>query len=210
VSTWAKSTARIAWACVVRNCRQVGPDRRGVGSRLAALRSSKWWRRRHGGRVGRAHRGRAGSPRWGSRGPSAAPGAPNGLWVGGRTPGLSLWVGPASRDEVGMPTQQGSRRDESQPAQRHGEQPAQRADDGAVDPAQRWAGGVDARRRPRGGAPGSRRPWQRRIGRVAPASSAHGRAADRRVGRPQPAIMLRGAWTVPARSAVREFPGQKP
>ena len=29
MSTWAKSTARIAWACAARNCRQVGPDRRG-------------------------------------------------------------------------------------------------------------------------------------------------------------------------------------
>ena len=38
VSTWAKSTARIAWACAVRNCRQVGPDRRGAGSMPAPLR----------------------------------------------------------------------------------------------------------------------------------------------------------------------------
>jgi hypothetical protein len=30
--------ARIAWAWAVRNCRHVGPDRRGDGSRLAALR----------------------------------------------------------------------------------------------------------------------------------------------------------------------------
>jgi len=30
VSTWAKSPARIAWACADRNCRQVGPSRRGA------------------------------------------------------------------------------------------------------------------------------------------------------------------------------------
>ena len=33
VSTWAKSTARMAWACAERNCRQVGRARRGAGSR---------------------------------------------------------------------------------------------------------------------------------------------------------------------------------
>ena len=38
MSTWAKSTARIAWACAARNCRQVGPDRRGAGSMPAAFR----------------------------------------------------------------------------------------------------------------------------------------------------------------------------
>jgi hypothetical protein len=32
VSTWAKSTVRIVWACKARNCRHVGPDRRGAGS----------------------------------------------------------------------------------------------------------------------------------------------------------------------------------
>jgi hypothetical protein len=41
VSTCRKSTARIpaAWAC--RNCRQVGPDRRGAGSMPAARRISR-------------------------------------------------------------------------------------------------------------------------------------------------------------------------
>jgi hypothetical protein len=38
VSTWAKSMARIAWACAARICRQVGPDRRGAGSRPVLLR----------------------------------------------------------------------------------------------------------------------------------------------------------------------------
>jgi hypothetical protein len=38
VSTWAKSTARIAWACADRNCRQVGPDRRGAGSSPASFK----------------------------------------------------------------------------------------------------------------------------------------------------------------------------
>src|SRR5690349_18888452 len=41
VSTCRKSTARIpaAWAC--RNCRQVGPERRGAGSMPAARRISR-------------------------------------------------------------------------------------------------------------------------------------------------------------------------
>jgi hypothetical protein len=38
VSTWAKSIARIAWVCAARNCRQVGPDRRGAGSMSAVVR----------------------------------------------------------------------------------------------------------------------------------------------------------------------------
>src|SRR6185312_4471221 len=38
VSTWAKSIARIAWACAERNCRQVGPDRRGAGSSPALFK----------------------------------------------------------------------------------------------------------------------------------------------------------------------------
>jgi hypothetical protein len=38
VSRWNRSQARIAWAWVRRNCVQVGPDRRGVGSIPAALR----------------------------------------------------------------------------------------------------------------------------------------------------------------------------
>ena len=38
VSRWAKSTARIAWACADRNWCQVGPDRRGAGSRPALFK----------------------------------------------------------------------------------------------------------------------------------------------------------------------------
>ena len=38
VSMWAKSTARIACAWVARNCRRSGADRRGAGSKPAALR----------------------------------------------------------------------------------------------------------------------------------------------------------------------------
>ena len=38
MSRWAKSTARIAWACADRNWRQVGPDRRGAGSRPALFK----------------------------------------------------------------------------------------------------------------------------------------------------------------------------
>ena len=40
VSTCRKSTARIPAACAVRNCRHVGPDRRGAGSMPAARRIS--------------------------------------------------------------------------------------------------------------------------------------------------------------------------
>jgi hypothetical protein len=38
VSTWAKSIARMAWACAERNCRQVRPARRGAGSSPAFFR----------------------------------------------------------------------------------------------------------------------------------------------------------------------------
>jgi hypothetical protein len=38
VSTVNKSQATMAWACAVRNCCQVGPERRGAGSTPA------WWR----------------------------------------------------------------------------------------------------------------------------------------------------------------------
>jgi len=49
VSTWAKSIARIAWACAVKNCRQLGPDRWGAGSMPAAFKifqtveAATWW-----------------------------------------------------------------------------------------------------------------------------------------------------------------------
>jgi len=38
VSTWKKSTARMALACPARNIRQVCPDRLGAGSKPASLR----------------------------------------------------------------------------------------------------------------------------------------------------------------------------
>jgi hypothetical protein len=48
-------------------------------------------------------------------------------------PARSLgWVGPAAGDEVGVPAQQGPRRDKPQPAQLRGQQPAQRADKRSV------------------------------------------------------------------------------
>jgi hypothetical protein len=61
------------------------------------------------------------------------------LW-GGWAAWLSSRVGPAAGDELGVPAQQGSRGDEPNPAQRGGEQSAQRAEDGAVDPVHRRAG----------------------------------------------------------------------
>lgn len=51
VSRWNRSQARIAWACALRNCAQVGPARRGVGSIPAAFRIFQtveapiWWPR---------------------------------------------------------------------------------------------------------------------------------------------------------------------
>ena len=203
MSTWAKSTARIAWACAVRNCRQVGPDRRGAGSMPAALQD----RPDGGGGDSVAESDEL------ALDASVAPGrvlpghpqhqGPDRLW-GGWAAWLSSWVGPAAGDEVGVPAQQGSGRDEPQPAQLGGQQPAQRAEERRGRPrSASGVGCVGAARRPRDGAPGSRRPWLRRIGRAAPASSARGRAAGRRVGRPQRAIMLGGLRTVTARSAGR-------
>jgi hypothetical protein len=55
--------------------------------------------------------------------------------------GLSPWIGPAAGDEVGVPAQQGSGGDEPQPPQIRGQQSAQGAEEGAVDP--RSATGVD-------------------------------------------------------------------
>ena len=52
VSTWAKSTVRIAWACAARNCRQLGPDRRGAGSIPAAFQDLP--HRRRGDRMAEA------------------------------------------------------------------------------------------------------------------------------------------------------------
>ena len=54
----------------------------------------------------------------------------------GRPARLSSRVGPASGHEVGVPAQQGPRRDEPEPAQLRGQQPAERAEERAVDPGQ--------------------------------------------------------------------------
>ena len=143
MSTWAKSTARIAWACAARNCRQVGPDRLRGGIDAGGLQD-----RPDGG---------GGDPVAESDelalDASVAPGGilsghpqhqgPDRL-RGGWAAGLSSRVGPAAGDEVGVPAQQGSGRHEPQPAQTRGQQPAQRAEDGAVEPGQRRAWVVSA------------------------------------------------------------------
>ena len=66
--------------------------------------------------------------------------------VGGRLaefsapPGWSAWssvrVGPASGDELGVPAQQCTGREKPHPAQRGRQQPAERAEDRAVEPGQ--------------------------------------------------------------------------
>jgi hypothetical protein len=68
---------------------------------------------------------------------------PDRLW-GGWAAWLASWVCPAVGDEVGVPAQQGSGRDEPEPAQLGGQQFAQRAEDGAVDPGQGRAWVVSA------------------------------------------------------------------
>ena len=142
-----------------------------------------------------------------------APVAPAGILAGHpqyegpdrRCGGWSAWssvrVGPAAGDELGVPAQQRSGRHQPQLAQRGRQQPAQRAEHGAVEPGAALAGGCcGAARRPRDAASGSRRPWRRRSGRAAPASSAREQASGRRVRRPQRAIMLGWLWTVTVRS----------
>ena len=138
MSTWTKSTARIVWACAARNCRQVGPDRSGAGS--------------PGGVEDRPDGGGGDAVVESDELAVDASVAPGGvlaghleyqradrLW-GGWAAWLSSRVGPAVGDELGVPAQQGSRGDEPNPAQRGGEQSAQRAEDGAVDPVHRRAG----------------------------------------------------------------------
>ena len=98
VSTWAKSTARIVWACAARNWRQLGPLRRGAGSMPADLRivqtvdaatrwprpiSSPWMRRYPPPRVLPRHPQRQ---------------IPYRL-RDGRSAGFSLWIGPAASHE---------------------------------------------------------------------------------------------------------------
>ena len=63
---------------------------------------------------------------------------------GGWAARSSSWVGPATGDEVGVPAQQRSGRHEPHPAQRDGQQPAQRTEHGAVQPGQPWPGVVAA------------------------------------------------------------------
>ena len=143
MSTWAKSTARIAWACAARNCRQVGPDRSGAGSMPAVFRIFQMVEAATlvaesdelaldasvaPGRV------LAGHPQY--QGPDRL--------RGGWAARLASRVGPAAGDEAGVPAQQGSRRHQPQPAQLRGQQPAQRAEERAVDPAQRRAWVVSA------------------------------------------------------------------
>ena len=55
---------------------------------------------------------------------------------GGWSAWSSVWVGPASGDEVGVPAQQGSGRHQPQLAQRDRQQPAQRAEHGTVEPGE--------------------------------------------------------------------------
>ena len=61
-----------------------------------------------------------------------------------RCGGWSAWssvrVGPAAGDELGVPAQQGSGRDQPQLAQRGGQQPAERAEHRTVGPGQCWSG----------------------------------------------------------------------
>ena len=210
VSTWKKSTARIAWACARRNCRQVGPDRRGAGSMPAPFRIFQTVEAPivvaeadelavdasvAPGRV------LAGHPQ--HQGADAAAG-----WVGGRLPSR---VGPAAGDQLGVPAQQGAWGDQPELAQLRGQQPAQCAEERAVDPGRvSGVGCVGVARRPRGGGPGSRRPWLRRSGRAAPASSARGRTSGTRVEGPRRAILLGGLRAVTARSAGGEGPDQRP
>ena len=133
MSTWAKSTARIAWACADRNCRQVGPDRRGAGSSPASFRIFQ---------TVEAATVMAESDQL-ALNPSVAPagilaGHPQHQGPDRRCGGWSAWssvrVGPAAGDELGVPAQQRSGRDQPQPAQRGGQQPAQCAEHGAVEP----------------------------------------------------------------------------
>ncbi len=98
--------------------RWTGSSWRRIESRVYS-RSSRRSRRQRDGR-GRSVRPEcACTPSGDSRGPSAAPGSDR------RCGGWSAWssarVGPAAGDELGVPAQQGSRRDQPQLAQRGGQ-----------------------------------------------------------------------------------------
>ena len=142
MSTWAKSTARIAWACAVRNCRQVGPERRGAGSRPAFLRivqtvdAAIWWPRPTSSPWMRRY------PHVGSPGPSAAP-APG--------PSVRRAVGrvvvadrSSGGQRAGHASAAGFSVTRAAAGADGGQQPAQRAEHGAVHPAQPRARGVSA------------------------------------------------------------------
>ena len=190
MSTWAKSTARIAWACARQELSpgRTGSSWRGIESRVLQDRPD-----------GRGGNGMAESDQL-TLDASVAPagilaGHPQhqgpDRWCGGWSAWSSVRVGPAAGDELGVPAQQRSGRHQPQLAQRGRQQPAQRAEHGAVEPRQCWPGvACGAARRPRDAARGSRRLSPHRSGRAAPASSARERASGRRVGRPQRAIML--------------------
>ena len=111
MSTWAKSTARIAWACAARNWRQVGPDRRGAGSMPGGLQDLP--HRGRGDRVAEADQlavDASVAPR------RVLPGHPQhqrpDRLRDGWSARLSSRVGPAAGDELGMPSQQRSWRDQ--------------------------------------------------------------------------------------------------
>jgi hypothetical protein len=107
----------MAWACADRNCRQVGPERRGAGSSPALLMAEA------------------------DQLALDAPVPPAGILAGHPQHQCLDWrrdrwsalassrVGPAAGDELGVPAQQGSGRDQPQLAQRGGQQPAERAED---------------------------------------------------------------------------------
>ena len=101
-----------------------------------------------------------------------------------------------------MPAQQGSRRDKPRPTQLGGQQPAQRAEKGSVDPRQRGVWIVAAKWRPSCRSTRISMSFAASTGRAAPASSARGRASSRRVEEPRPAIMLGGRQPVTARSTA--------
>ena len=120
---------------------------------------------------------------------AAGPRPPGAAGVGHRGPPGSLTTAAAHQSgrSLGTPVRRSvpragrAARSITKPAvaaQLRGQQPAQRAEERAVDPRQaRGADGVVEVRRPRDEVPGARRPWLRRTGRASASSSAHGRAS---------------------------------
>jgi hypothetical protein len=111
VSTWAKSTERIAWACAARNWRQVGPDRRGGGIDAGGLQDfPHHCRGDRGAEADQLTADASISPPWVLAGQPQHQ-RPHGLrdgWLAG----LSSRVGPVAGHELGMPSQQRSWRDQ--------------------------------------------------------------------------------------------------